>query len=251
MFNSVLKRAAHSIGCEILYFVPQNSIDAATKAMFANLGIDLVFDVGANVGQYGEKLFRNGFQGRVVSFEPLSEAHAKLTSRARHFPSWTVHPRSAIGASPDQITIHISENSVSSSILPMLKRHSDACPDSTYTSSETVTVVRLDDVAQQYIDRASSMLLKVDTQGFEWKVLDGAPELLSKVTAVQLEVSLVPLYEGEPLWLDVIRRMENLGFILFFVFPAFSDSITGQTLQLDAMFVRTKSLASASANARP
>ena len=105
-----------------------------------------------------------------------------------------------------------------------------------------VSVIRLDDVSAGYLRGAKAVLLKVDTQGFEWDGADGAVETLGKVAAVQLELSLLPLYGGQRLWRDYVDRMEGLGFQLYFVYPAFTDEHTGQTMQWDAMFVRTSLL---------
>lgn len=44
------------------------------------------------------------------------------------------------------------------------------------------------------------MYLKIDTQGYEEKVLNGAEELLSKVKVIQTELSLMPLYKGKILF---------------------------------------------------
>lgn len=238
MIKGWIKRAARSMGIEILRYVPHNSIHAASRSLLTHLEIGLVFDIGANTGQYGEDLFETGYKGRIVSFEPLMRAHASLQRRAAHYPDWLVHERVAVGATTGQVEIQVAGNSVSSSILPMLKRHTDACPESAGIGKELVPIVRLDDVADAYWNGDSAALLKVDTQGFEWEVLEGALASLERIDAVQLELSLVPLYEGQHLWRSLVDRMESLGFLLYFVYPAFSDNKTGQMLQWDAMFVR-------------
>jgi len=238
MIKHFIKNLIRRTGLELHRYTPHNSQHCATQAMLNSLGIDVVFDVGANAGQYGEELFASNFKGRVISFEPLSIAHAKLAHRAESNPNWVVHPRTALGADTGQILINVSANSVSSSILPMLQSHIEAAPESTYTSTEAVPLIRLDDVARQYANNARAMLLKIDTQGFEWQVLDGAPALLKRVSAVQLELSLVPMYQGQRLWRDYVDRLERESFQLYFAYPAFTNSTNGQTLQWDAMFVR-------------
>ena len=83
---------------------------------FERFGVDLVFDVGANVGQFGSEIRTMGFAGRIVSFEPLSAAHARLSAAAKRDPAWSVHPRCAIGDHDGTVEINIAGNSVSSSI---------------------------------------------------------------------------------------------------------------------------------------
>jgi len=232
--RSLLRRA----GFDLRRYHPSSSQHCAMHLLLNSLEIDLVFDVGANTGQTGEELFGSGFAGRVVSFEPLAAAHAELVRKAALQARWTAHPRSAVGAVSGEVTIHVSANSVSSSVLPMLPSHVAAAAGSQTVGSEVVAVLRLDDVAPGYLQGAKAALLKVDTQGFEWDVLDGAAQTLGVVAAVQLELSLVPLYGGQRLWRDYVDRMDELGFQFYFAYPAFTDDRTGQTFQWDGMFVR-------------
>lgn len=203
-----------------------------------NFDIDLVVDVGANTGQFSGELRDGGFAGHILSFEPLSSAYQKLILNSQRDTSWKVFPRCAIGDEDGEVMIHISQNSVSSSILPMLSSHSIAAPKSSYVSQEKTPIFRLDTVLPDQIEGFNSVLLKIDTQGFEWKVLDGALEVLSQIKAIQMELSLVHLYDGQHLWLDCIDRLKALGFTLWSIQPAFTDHKTGQILQFDGLFIR-------------
>lgn len=238
MVSRTLRSLLRRTGFDLRRYHPSSSQHCAMQLLLRRLQIDLIFDVGANAGQTGEELFGSGFPGRVVSFEPLAAAHAELAHKASLHPRWTAHPRAAIGAAPGEVTIHVAANSVSSSVLPMLQSHLDAAAGSQTVDTEAVAVVRLDDVAGVYLQGAKAAMLKVDTQGFEWDVLDGAALTLEKVAAVQLELSLVPLYGGQRLWRDYVDRMDAEGFQLYFAYPAFTNEHTGQTLQWDGLFVR-------------
>ena len=85
---------------------------------------------------------------------------------------------------------------------------------------------------------AKSVLLKIDTQGYEDRVLIGAAGVLDKLTALQVELSLVPLYAGQPLFDEMRKKIEMMGFVLFAIFPGYVHERTGQTLQIDGFFVR-------------
>lgn len=241
-FTLRLRRLLRKTGFDLRRYHPSSSQHCAMHLLLNSLQIDLIFDVGANTGQTGESFFEAGFAGRMVSFEPLAAAHAELVRKAALYPLWTAHPRAALGTAPGEVTIHVAANSVSSSVLPMLQSHVAAAAGSQTVGSEVAPVVRLDDVAAGYFRGSNAAMLKVDTQGFEWDVLDGATETLGKVAAVQLELSLVPLYGGQRLWRDYVDRMERLGFQFYFAYPAFTDENTGQTLQWDATFVRKPQL---------
>lgn len=201
--------------------------------------VDLVLDVGANVGQFVTELRAAGFRGKVVSFEPLSSAWSALKHTARHDASWEIGSRCAIGDFNGEIEINIAGNSASSSILPMLEAHSSAAEGSAYVGSERVPIFKLDSVASKYLMNSRKPFLKIDTQGFEWQVLDGASEILPLVQGVLCELSLVPLYESQRLWQDIIRRLENDGFKLWSIHRGFTDPRDGRTLQIDATFFRS------------
>ena len=206
---------------------------------FEKFGIDLVFDVGANTGQFAQQIRAAGFSGRIASFEPLSDAHRKLCEAAASDPRWSVHDRCALGGSEGSTLIHIAGNSVSSSIMTMSRTHADAAPGSAYVGQETVPQWRLDSLAAPYLGSASRPFLKIDTQGFEWQVLMGAHETLPKIEGVLCELSLVVLYEGQHLWREMIDRLEGAGFTLWGLQPGFMDR-HGRNLQVDAIFFRVR-----------
>jgi len=200
--------------------------------------IDLVLDVGANRGQFAAGIRRHGYAGRIVSFEPLSQAHAELMQVCENDHMWEAHSRCALGDHNGSVEINIAGNSESSSILPMLESHRSAAPESEYQGKEIVPISTLDSVAGQYLKEAQAAFLKIDTQGFEWHVLDGACETLPRIKGILVELSLVPLYEGQHLWRDVIDRLEAKGFTLWAFSPVFSDQSSGRTLQVDGLFYR-------------
>jgi hypothetical protein len=101
-----------------------------------------------------------------------------------------------------------------------------------------VPLGRLDTIAPAYLAGARSVFLKIDTQGFEAAVLEGATTLLGQCRAVQLEMSLVPLYEGQQLWPYFVELLQSRGFAMWTVLPGFVDPATGRTLQMDAVFAR-------------
>ncbi len=200
--------------------------------------IDLLFDVGANAGQYAMRARHLGFTGRIVSFEPLPEAHARLVHNARADAKWIVHERVALGAAPGDARINVSANSVSSSILPMLDAHAAAAPRSAYVGTATTPVQPLDALYDRYRGAGERAFLKVDTQGFESEVLKGAERSLATLVGVEIELSLVPLYEGQDLYRHFLDFFEGRGFALWDVAPVFRDGRSGRLLQVDAVFVR-------------
>jgi len=153
-------------------------------------------------------------------------------------PKWDAYPRCALGDHNGEVELNIAGNSQSSSILPMLESHRSAAPESAYQGKEIVPIRTVDAVAGQYLKDACAPFLKIDTQGFEWQVLDGARDALPHIKGILVELSLEPLYEGQHLWREVIDRLEVGGFTLWAFEPVFSDHVLGRTLQVDGVFYR-------------
>jgi FkbM family methyltransferase len=217
-----------------------NSSDLQLLKLIDSLSINKVFDIGANEGQFGQSIRKGGYKGQIVSFEPQSDAWIELKKNANNDSNWLIHERVAIGNSNGEIKINISNNSVSSSVLPMLKQHSSAASDSVYIAEETVPIVTFDSIASQYLNNESNIFLKIDTQGFEWEVLEGAKDTLNFVNGVIVELSLVPLYDGQRLWKDIINKLENEGFTLWALQEVFTDPNTGQSHQFDGIYIKNR-----------
>lgn len=233
--KKIIQKFARNFGIEIsrYYQSPGSQIVRALEIA----GVDIVFDIGANEGQFAKMIREYGYNGKAVSFEPLSSARTKLLLLAAVDPNWEVHDQSAIGDQDGEIEIHIAGNSVSSSVLPMLESHSSAAVGSAYIDSERVPIFRLDSVAKQYMTPESKPFIKIDTQGFEWQVLDGAHETLQQTRGVLCELSLVHLYDGQRLWRDIVDRLDAEGFVLWALQTGFTDPRTGQSLQMDGIFL--------------
>jgi FkbM family methyltransferase len=238
MIKQELKRFLRRLGYDVARHSIQTSPEAQLQRILQAQRVDLVLDVGANEGQYAKSLRNNGYVSRIVSFEPLGTAHAKLVEAGRGDPLWEIAERTAIGDADGSVDIHVAANSVSSSVREMLPEHLRAAPESLYVSQEKVPVARLDRAAEPYMRPRDVLLLKIDTQGYEEQVLAGAARTLERAGALQVELSLVPLYEGQMLFLPMIERLEQLGFGLHALLPGFVDPQSGRTLQVDGVFVR-------------
>jgi FkbM family methyltransferase len=237
-----LKSAALAFRVEMRKYDVVYSEQARLFHLLRHHRIGLVLDVGANDGEYGRKLRRGGYRSDILSFEPLPAAHAKLLTVAARHPGWHVAPRTAVGSTTGTIDIHVAENSVSSSILPMSDVHTRAEPTSRVLEVERVPIVRLDDFDHPLLSRDDPILLKIDTQGYELEVLKGAERLLRRVQGIQIELSLMPLYDGQALHRTVVDWLAERGFSLWGVMPGFVDAMSGRLLQYDGLFFRDDAL---------
>ncbi|MCA2684694.1 MAG: FkbM family methyltransferase [Microcystis sp. M038S2] len=239
MPKKTIKKLSRSLGVDLKRYNVQTSEAAKMQRLLAYHNIDLVFDVGANIGQYAKLLRELGYSGRIVSFEPLSSAYSQLKAVSKKEPLWEIAPQTAIGNQEGEITINIAGNSQSSSALPMLDAHLESAPESAYSGSETVKLSRLDTIAKDYIkSETKSIFLKIDVQGLEKQVIEGATAILPLVKGIKLELSLVPLYEGQVLFKEMIDIIEKLGYELYGIEPGFTAEKTGRMLQMDGIFFK-------------
>lgn len=233
-----IRRMLRKIGLEVHRYVPPVPVISPIVTSLQKFEIDLILDIGANKGQFASEMRQYGYEGKIVSFEPLSKAHEELLLSSSDDPKWDVFPICALGDREGEVEINIAGNSQSSSILPMLDAHRNAAPESVYQGRESVCIKTLDSIAAEFLEHACAPFLKIDTQGFEWEVLNGARSTLPHIKGILIELSLVPLYDGQHLWRDIIDRLERLGFTLWSFKPVFSDQASGRTLQIDGIFFR-------------
>ena len=200
--------------------------------------IDAVFDVGANVGQYARQIRRHGYRGRIISFEPVTSNHTSLTKVSAGDTTWIVAPRMALGEDDGMTEIQVSAYSDMSSLLPATSETQTAFPRAQVLATEPVDKRRLDGIFSDYVQDGERSFLKLDTQGFERHVLDGAAQVLPSIQGLQLELSLVPLYEGESLFDELHERVCSLGFEAYLFTPGYYSRRVGRQLQIDCIYFR-------------
>ncbi len=212
------------------------SFEQERRRILEECGVDLVLDGGANEGQYARTIRATGFHGRIVSFEPLPSAYARLAGRSASDPAWDCLPL-ALGDVDGAAEIYVAQNSVSSSLRAPAAVQLAAAAESRSVRTERVRVTRLDSLIPELIEAGTVSYLKLDLQGFELEALRGAQAMLEHAVAVECELSLAPLYEGQALFSEVVAWLDVSGFALVSLERAFSDPRSGKLLQLDGLFV--------------
>ena len=200
--------------------------------------INTILDVGANTGQYGIIMRAIGFNGRIVSFEPVNKSFQELLITIKNDKNWTAL-NYALGNSDGTTLINIAGNSVSSSILDMLPSHINHRPVSKYVDKELININKLDTIFESIVKVNDINLLKIDTQGFEYNILEGASYSLSRIKGIQLEMSLEPLYDKEKSMCEMIDYLLNKGFKLMSIEPGSVDLENGQMFQVDGIFIKS------------
>jgi FkbM family methyltransferase len=226
------------MGYDISRLGPASSPLVRRRKLLDFYAINTVLDVGANTGQFAKQLRNFGFFGKIVSFEPLSSAFELLRQNADSDPKWEVI-NCALGETNVTKEINVAANSCSSSLLNMLPAHTKAAPEKRYVARELIEVRTLDSIINDLCAKGDSIYLKIDTQGYESKVIKGAEESLARIGTIQLEMSLVPLYDGELLFGEMHGLLSEKGYCLVSIEAVFTDRISGQLLQVDGIYHRS------------
>jgi FkbM family methyltransferase len=228
-----INRLARRMGYEVRQYTPLRSLAAARQGLLAN--VDVVVDVGANAGQYGEMLRELGFTGRLVSLEPVAEAYAELERRAAADGAWEAVCVAASDVD-GEITLNVTGDSRSSSVLPRNERFADKAGWAP-KESRSVTARRLDGLVDELLRPDERAYLKLDIQGYERTVLDGAGDALARFDALELELSVTPLYEGQPSLAEMLPLLARHGFRPVCMEPILLDD-DGLLMELDGVFAR-------------
>lgn len=228
-----IQRAIRPLGMELK---PRGATGKPGE-LIALQDVDMVLDVGASIGHYGRWIREAGYEGRICSFEPMSAEFSRLQKATAEDPLWDCR-QLALGSEPGTAEINVAGNSQSSSLLPMLARHQQAAPSSVYIGTEQVEVSTVDTIWDEVVGDARRPFLKLDVQGYELEVLRGAARSLPRLHGIQAELSLVPLYEGGPLWLEMIQFMLDRGFRVAGLEAGYADPQSGEMLQADGIFLR-------------
>ena len=198
------------------------------------LGIKTIIDIGANEGQFAEKITAILPEASLICFEPLPEPFRKLKEKFAGKPGFSCL-EIALGEREGRQKIFRNEYSPSSSILPMKSAHKEAFDHARREFEEEISIRRLDSVAKQ-IKIAGPYLVKIDVQGYEKQVIDGGADIIKNAAMIIIETSFVELYENSPLFGDIYDKLTSLGFQYAGSLKQLPRPSDGKILQQDAIF---------------
>jgi FkbM family methyltransferase len=238
----VRARARNWVGASIKRIGERAGVDISTRrprargraALLAAYRIELVIDVGANRGEYARELRDHGYGGRIVSLEPSSRAFPELSTRCARDPRWEAR---RLAAWDEDGSIQLGIADTFSSAMPVEPRLATLFPEAVPARVEAAPATRLDTAGLALPDGGRT-LLKLDVQGGEHRALAGATGILDRVTMIETELSVTPLYRGQPLLSDIVCLLDSQGYQLLTLDPILRDRITGEHLQFDGLFAR-------------
>lgn len=224
------KRALQTFGLDVRFY-------RDPLRFLAEFGICTVLDIGANEGQFASQIRKILPAAKIHSFEPLAGPFCKLLKSRREDRNFEAHPI-AIGAETGEADFEMHESSTTSSMLQPTERFARIVPSTAKRTKVRVRVVTLDEWAARH-DLATPMLVKMDVQGFEGHLIRGGSRTLARASVVISEVSFAGLYEGQPLFEDILDLIRPLGFRCRGMLFSLRDEHTGEILESDAIFVRS------------
>ncbi len=198
--------------------------------------IKTVLDIGANTGQFASEIRAILPNAQIYSFEPIRECFEELSSRGDSSGKFKTF-NFALGDKNGEMPINKSAYSPSSSILWMSDVHKELFPHTKEHTQEKIEVKQLDGIIPN-LNLEREILIKVDVQGFEDKVIIGGVETFKLAKVVLIENSFVELYEDQPLFDNIYEKLKELGFEYRGSLQQKLNKETGEIISEDSIFVR-------------
>jgi FkbM family methyltransferase len=214
--KTMVRKIVNKIGFDLVRI--KNSHDDLGKHLsnvLRSRNIDCVLDVGANSGQYGLFLRSLGYQGYIISFEPVKEVFKILKKIADKDNNWICY-NFALGDANEEKILNVYQSTVFSSFLKVNDYSKNIWRSLENVSPEVVKIHRLEDIWLQLTGelKCKNYMIKLDTQGFDRNVFNGAIKCLDNIKVLQSELSLIPVYEGMDQVYDILKDYNNFGFLV-------------------------------------
>ncbi len=234
--KQMLRAAVNQVGFDI---VRLNRSPRETLLGLSHKNMSAVIDVGANQGQFARMITNFFPQAELYCFEPLDGPFRELSSWAATMQGRVHCFQLALGEQTGEMEMHMhEEHTPSSSLLAATATCHDLYPQTVAEHLTTIKVSTLDKELEGILESVSGkILLKLDVQGFEDRVLRGGQGVMSRCHAVILEVCLDPLYDGQANFRGLSEMLHEAGFRYAGNFDqVYGDD--GRVVFLDAMFVK-------------
>lgn len=201
-----------------------------------NMNIETILDIGANTGQFAKSMHELFPEATLYSFEPLKDSYEELLVQFKNVPQFQAF-NVALGDETGIVEMHRSEYSPSSSLLSMNDLHKTSFPYTKKEIIQKVDLVCLDDIASR-LELRKPMLVKLDVQGYEDKVISGGKSVIGQADIVITELSVEQLYDGQPLFDEIYKTMTSMGFQYRGNYDQLCSPDDGRVLQVDGIFTR-------------
>jgi len=195
-----------------------------------------IIDIGANEGQFADKIRLLFPDAYIYAFEPLPSAFERLKDNFKEDKKFAAF-NLGLGEERSVLQLHENEYSPSSSFLNLTDVHTKNFEEAVKTKELSVNVERLDEVFES-MQIELPLLVKIDVQGFEDNVIRGGTNTLQKASAIICELSFVELYKGQALFEDILHLFMHMGFKYAGSIEQLRSPETNRILQADGIFIK-------------
>ncbi len=191
-----------------LYFNIAASVEL--EDLIKDLKLNIVIDIGSNKGQFILILNKYFENIKILSFEPINELLEKQKKFFKNTKNNIKFFNTAVGAFNSKINLNITRRKDSSSILE-IRNINNIGRNFDIVEKREINVTTLEDVLKK-IDLNGSILLKLDVQGYELKVLEGAEKLLPKIKYIITEVADNQIYKNQVTKNIILKYLKEKNF---------------------------------------
>jgi FkbM family methyltransferase len=229
MIKNKIKKLFHSIGLDIKKYKHPN------YKWITDSDINTVLDIGANIGEFTIEYAKILPHAKFYCFEPIKNCYQQLlvTTKKININAFNV----ALGESNYETEINISSHLPSSSLLDMAHLHKELFMHSQLHTKELIQVKRLDDIMDG-ISWVPNLLVKIDVQGFEDKVIAGGYSTLKAAKIIIIEMSYQLLYENQLLFDGIYQMLSEMGFDFYGNIAQTFNPQNGKILYSDSLFIK-------------
>ncbi len=204
--KEITKKTVNKLGLQVTKYTG----DLHPYLFLNEYKIETVIDAGANIGQFATDIRTVLPDATIYSFEPLQETFKTLKENFSEDKNFTAL-NFALGDKNEEVSMNKNAYAPSSSILENSAFAEEIFPFTKDTTEEKIIVKTLDTVLSAN-NLKKEILLKLDVQGYEDKVLSGAKNIIEETSIILIETAYYELYKGQPLFADIYTLLTNLGF---------------------------------------
>ena len=212
----------------------------ALRRFLDAFAIDALIDVGANEGQYAQTARKDArFSGHIFSFEPNPEIFAILSAKAAGDPKWHVFNMALSDFDGTAEFNIMAAHQFSSLVKPSDRLDPIFADRNRVERTVSMQCRRLDGMLDELLKPygLSRPFLKMDTQGHDRAVCEGAGSQLSSMLGLQTELAVRPQYAGATDYRAMIDYLDGLGFVPNAMF-ANNKGHFPTLVEMDGIFLR-------------
>jgi len=210
-----------------------------------NLNPDVFIDVGANLGQYSFQALRRGFNGKVITIEPVKYFFDEIVASSKNQKNW-ININAGVSDKKGTAEIYVcaGHGGCSSFLQPTKYLKENAGASGELQRKEKISLTTLDSIINEHCPKAKNIYIKVDVQGFELQVMQGLKEHIDKVIGCRLEMAVNTNDDkNQPNMWEIIEYMRGIGFSLVHL----NDDVwrhpkTKELLYVDGVFLNKNKL---------